>query len=135
MIGRLRIRVLGQGNFSASVMCIAFILAALLSLPALSATTNKDAVAVIIGNKDYVGSVPDVDFAHNDAEAMKRFIIDVLGYREGNIIDLRDATQAKLQSTFGNERTHQGKLWSYLDPKCGSFLLPSIACALPGGCP
>ena len=32
---------------------------------ASAAATNKDAVAVIIGNKDYAGTVPDVDFAHN----------------------------------------------------------------------
>ena len=47
-----------------------------------AAATNKDAVAVIIGNKNYAGSVPDVDFAHNDAEAMKRFVFDVMGFRE-----------------------------------------------------
>jgi formylglycine-generating enzyme required for sulfatase activity/TPR repeat protein len=86
------------------------------SLPALAANVsqNKDAVAVIIGNKDYAGSVPDVDFAHNDAEAMKRFVIEVLGFREGNIIDLRDATQAQLFSAFGNEHNHEAKLWSWV---------------------
>ena len=82
-------------------LCIALIFS---SQPAFAATTNKDAVAVIIGNKDYVGSVPDVDFAHNDAEAMKRFVVEVLGFREGNIIDLRDATQAQVLFTFGNGR-------------------------------
>ena len=87
---------------------------ALLHASNAAAVTNKDAVAVIIGNKDYAGSVPDVDFAHNDAEAMKRFVIDVLGFREGNIIDLRDATQAQMASAFGNERSHEAKLWSWV---------------------
>ena len=81
-----------------------------LALPAFAANTNKDAVAVIIGNKDYTGSVPDVDFAHNDAEAMKRFVVEVLGFREGNIIDLRDAGQAKMEAAFGNARSHEGML-------------------------
>jgi formylglycine-generating enzyme required for sulfatase activity len=79
------------------------------------AAANRDAIAVIIGNKTYQHQdVPAVDFAHNDAEAMKRFVIDVLGYRERNIIDLRDATQAQLTSTFGKEGNHKGKLWSYV---------------------
>ena len=73
---------------------------------------NKHAVAVIIGNKTYVhGDVPEVSFAHNDAVAIKRYVIDVLGFRERNIIELTDATQADIESTFGNERSHQGKLW------------------------
>ena len=79
------------------------------------ATTNDDAVAVIIGNKSYQHrDVPSVDFAINDADAMKRFVIEVLGYREGNIIDLRDATQAQFVSTFGNRENHKGKLWSWI---------------------
>ena len=66
------------------------------------ATANPDGVAVIIGNKNYQGGLPGVDFAHNDAEAMKRFVVDVLGYDPENIIDLRDATTAQLMATFGN---------------------------------
>ncbi|MDP6475372.1 MAG: SUMF1/EgtB/PvdO family nonheme iron enzyme [Alphaproteobacteria bacterium] len=79
-----------------------------------AATVNKDAVAVIIGNRDYAGGVPDVDFAHNDAAAMKRFVIDVLGFRKGNILDLRDATQAQMTTAFGNVRSHEAKLWSWV---------------------
>ena len=80
----------------------------------LAATQNKDAVAVIIGNKDYAGSVPDVDFAHNDAEAMKRFVIDVLGFREGNIIDLRNATMGQLTAVFGTENNAKGQLHDWV---------------------
>jgi uncharacterized protein YgiM (DUF1202 family) len=79
--------------------------------PTKPAPTNKHAVAVILGNRDYGNPVPDVDYAANDADAMKRFVIEQLGYRDGNIIDLRDATQATLTATFGNEFNHQGKLW------------------------
>ena len=35
---------------------------------------------------------------------MKAYLTQVLGYREGNIIDLRDATKAQMESAFGNER-------------------------------
>jgi len=85
-----------------------------------NAARNPDAVAVIIGNRNYGGSIPAVDFAFNDADAIKKFITERLGYDPENIIDLRDATRAKIEATFGNERTHQGKLWSYLDAKGGS---------------
>lgn len=78
---------------------------------------NPDGVAVIIGNRIYSHErVPEVKFAHRDAEAFKRYVIDVLGFEKENIIDLRDASQAEILATFGNERNHQGKVWSYLDP-------------------
>ena len=81
---------------------------------AANATTNKDAVAVIIGNRDYANSVPDVDFAHNDADAMKRFVIEVLGFREGNIIDLRNATMGQLTAVFGAEDNVEGQLHDWV---------------------
>lgn len=78
---------------------------------------NPDGIAVIIGNKNYAGDVPDVDFAHNDAKAMKRFVIDVLGFREANIIDLRDTTQTAISAVFGNDRSIRGQLWRWVRPK------------------
>ena len=75
---------------------------------------NKHAVAVIIGNRNYSNKVPAVSFAHNDADAMRRYLIEIKGYREGNIIDIRDATQARMMAVFGNKDTHQGELYSYV---------------------
>ena len=77
------------------------------------AAENPNGVAVIVGNRNYQGSIPAVDFAHRDAAAIKRFVIDVLGFREGNIIDLRDATQADLYTAFGSRDDHKGKLWGW----------------------
>ena len=79
---------------------------------AMAAAQNKDAVAVIIGNKVYQhNDVPEVSFAHRDADAIKRYVIEILGFRERNVIDLRDATQAQIEGAFGNERSHKGALW------------------------
>jgi formylglycine-generating enzyme required for sulfatase activity len=78
---------------------------------------NRRSFAVIIGNKNYKGRVPSVDFAHNDADAFRGFVIDVLGYDPENIIDLRDASKAQLETAFGNRETHEGKLWRYISPK------------------
>ena len=85
--------------------------------PARAEFANPDGVAVIIGNRTYAGDIPDVDYAHRDAEAFKRYVVDVLGFDPENIIDLRDATQAEMWSTFGNRATaDRSELWSYLDP-------------------
>jgi len=77
---------------------------------------NPDGVAVIIGNKGYVGRVPPVDFAHNDAAAMKRFVVEILGVHKGNIIDLRDVKLAQMEDVLGNSRTHRAKLWQWVRP-------------------
>ena len=83
---------------------------------------DPNGVAVIIGNRDYGNErVPEVAFAHRDAEAFKRYVLDVLGYDPDNVIDLRDASQAEMTGTFGGPGTHEGStLWSYLDPEGGS---------------
>ncbi|MCH7721661.1 MAG: class I tRNA ligase family protein, partial [Planctomycetes bacterium] len=44
------------------------------------AAENPDGVAVIIGNKNYRGGIPAVDFAHNDADAFRRFVVEGLGF-------------------------------------------------------
>ena len=84
------------------------------------AHANPDGVAVIIGNRHYQGAVPEVSYAHRDAEAFKRYVLDALGYDPANVLDLRDATQAQMVATFGNEKSAEGNLWAYLDPAGGS---------------
>ena len=80
------------------------------------AAENRHGVAVIIGNRTYESSVPTVKYAFNDAEAVKRLVTGGLGYRAGNVIDLRDATYAQLRAVFGNETTHEGKLYQFVRP-------------------
>ncbi len=96
---------------------LAFLLMAGLSAAAAAVCAqtpiNSDGVAVIVGNRSYKGSIPAVEYAHRDAEAMKRYVIDMLGFREGNIIDLRDATQAEIFAVFGSRESERGRLWGY----------------------
>jgi peptidoglycan hydrolase-like protein with peptidoglycan-binding domain len=75
---------------------------------------HRHAVAVIIGNRDYSGRTPDVAFAGNDADAFRKFVAGDLGYREGNIIDLRDASLTQLNATFGTTGNHRGRLFDYV---------------------
>ena len=83
---------------------------------AVSTRENPDAIAVIIGNRNYGGRTPAVEFAHNDADAMQRYMIEFLGISDRNIIDLRDAKLAELEAVLGNARSHQGKLWRWVRP-------------------
>ena len=87
----------------------------------VAAAPAADGVAVVIGNRSYENDrVPEVAYAHRDADAFRQYVVGMLGFDPDNIIDLRDATQAAMETTFGNERDHKGRLWSYLDPSGGS---------------
>lgn len=93
---------------------------------------NPDAVAVIIGNKNYGDRCPAVDFAHNDAEAMKRFVVEVLGVSESNVIDMRDVKLAKMEAVFGNARTYKGKLWRWVRPRESDVIVFYSGHGVPG---
>lgn len=93
---------------------------------------NKDAIAVIIGNRSYGEGVPSVEFAHNDAEAMRKFALDILGYRDGNVIDLRDATQGQMASVFGTSNTHKGKLYDWVKTGKSDVLVFYSGHGVPG---
>ena len=82
---------------------------------------NELGVAVIVGNRTYSDDrVPEVAYAHNDAEAFKRFVTERLGYDADNVIDLRDATKSQLETAFGVKGNAEGLLWRYIDPAGGS---------------
>ena len=80
---------------------------------------NKYGVALIIGNRNYqrMGKeVPDVDYAHNDADAVYQFVTRGLGYRKENIILFKDASQADLIGALGSENNPRGKLYDWIRP-------------------
>lgn len=72
-----------------------------------------NAVAVIIGNKDYKYA-PEVNYALNDASLMKQYVVKAMGYRPGNVIYLEDATQGDLIRVFGSETDYKGQLYDYV---------------------
>jgi len=72
---------------------------------------NAGTVAIIIGNKNYRHSeLPNVERAYEDAEAMRRFAVDVLGVPTEDVRVLRDATKAMMETVFGNSSNHRGRL-------------------------
>lgn len=73
--------------------------------------SRPDAIAVVIGNTNYIiPGVPKVEYAVRDAKTMKQYLISAMGFREGNIIFVEDATSAKFAEIFGTQRNHKGKL-------------------------
>ncbi len=116
-------------------MMLAVFVAGLLltNIPALAQVpANPDGVAVTIGNRTYKGSIPAVEFAHRDAEAMKRFVAGTLGFREGNVIDLRDATKTQMEQVFGSERSHRGRLFQIVRSKESDVVVFYSGHGVPG---
>ena len=105
--------------FAAAVAMLAAVLAPV--APAGAEVANPHGVAVIIGNADYEHrDVPDVTFAHRDADAFRGYVVEVLGFDPKNVIDLRDATRRELFDALGTKRDPRSLLWSYLDTDVGS---------------
>ncbi|WP_420548438.1 caspase family protein [Curvivirga sp.] len=73
---------------------------------------NNDAYAVLVGVRDYDNKdIPPVDFALNDADAIKQYLIKTRGFKEENVIVLENPNQSDLMSHFGSESNHKGKLY------------------------
>jgi hypothetical protein len=89
---------------------------ALLTALAPIREAHLDAIAVVIGNRDYKGEIPKVSYAISDATAVSQMLQNRLGYRVGNIIDLRDATLNDMAAVLGNERAPEGKLHDWVRP-------------------
>jgi hypothetical protein len=87
--------------------------------PVQKVAKRPDDVAVIIANSNYTKlgkDIPNVTPAYNDAENIKKYFIESLGIREGNIIYLKDATGAQLTEVFGNEKNHKAQLFNWVRP-------------------
>lgn len=76
---------------------------------------NRNAIALIIGNSAYK-KANWVKYALKDARTMKKYLIEVMGYREGNIFLVEDATQGDFALYFGNDKSYKGKLFNAVKP-------------------
>ena len=90
---------MGAGRTRPLVAAMAFMCALSWSV---EAKAERRGIAVIIGNAQYRDrDIPPVDFAHRDAEAFKRYVIEVLGYAEENVIHMKDATRRQMLEVLG----------------------------------
>ncbi|MEG3619708.1 caspase family protein [Magnetovibrio sp. PR-2] len=85
---------------------------ALCATPAVAETA-----AVIIGNSTYGTNLPTVEYAERDADAIRTYLIDVMKVDPDNIIDLRNATKAQMETALGTATNPKGKLWHYAGSK------------------
>lgn len=78
---------------------------------------NPNAIAVVIGNRDYNNAdVPPVDYALNDALAMKKYLVEAYGFDPNNILYLENATQADFNGIFGTNEDHRARLFNLVKP-------------------
>ncbi len=61
---------------------------------------NPDAIAIVVGNSRYQ-NIPAVDYATNDAVSIRKYLIEVLGYSEGNVIMRQNISLGEFQTLFG----------------------------------
>lgn len=85
-----------------------------INLPKTGAV-NPNGIAVIIGNRDY-SKTKNVDYAIHDARAMKMYLTEVFGFKEGNIFYFENATKSDFEVVFGNKGNHEGKLYNAVKP-------------------
>ena len=86
------------------------------------AAEDTAALAVIIGNRSYT-KLPPSETSQNDAGAMYAFLTEHLGYRQENIIDVRDAKKADLERLFGASPGDEGDLARLVRSKPGAKVL------------
>jgi len=78
--------------------------------------TNEDAIVVIIGNKNYRGNMPPVEYALNDAYTIQEYFKAYLGVKPGNIILKEDATLSEMKVLFGDKDNAEGRLKDLIKP-------------------
>ncbi|MBU0675640.1 MAG: caspase family protein [Proteobacteria bacterium] len=83
--------------------------------PPVTGQFKPNAVAVVIGNRDYKNShVPAVDYAANDAAVIRQYLIKTMGFNERNIIYYQNASKMDLSKVFGVSDDYRGELYSRL---------------------
>ncbi|MBI4682857.1 MAG: caspase family protein [Nitrospirae bacterium] len=92
---------------------------------------NKDAFAVVIGNSDY-RHTKNVDFAVNDARTVKTYLTEVLGFKEGNIFFISNATKGDFETYFGTKDDHKGKLFNQVKPEKSDVFIYYAGHGAPG---
>ena len=75
---------------------------------------------------------PDLEFAYNDADAIRSYVTKSLGFRERNIIDLRDASLTQLNAVFGRYGKHKAKAYSYVRPGKSDLVVFYSGHGVPG---
>jgi hypothetical protein len=65
--------------------------------------SNPDAIAVVIGNRDYKNT-KNVDYALHDSRTVKNYLTTALGFKEGNILYYENISLDEFNTIFGSEK-------------------------------
>ncbi len=86
---------------------------ALLDVAAATAQTARgphyNSIAVIIGNQRYRHTTP-VIYAENDARAIRRYLVDRLGFRNENILMKANLGREQMETLFGEPDRADGEI-------------------------
>jgi len=89
----------------------------------LAKMKKDDAIAVVIGNKNYKHSdISLVKYAHRDAEITKEYMIRTLGIPRRNVFFQKDLSKADFERLFGTFGDHKGKLCRSTKPGSPIFI-------------
>ncbi len=78
---------------------------------------KPDSIAVVIGVKEYSHQdIPSVHYALNDAAVVKEFLVNSLGYLDGNVLFYLNPKKSELEMIFGIDRNFKGLLYDYVKP-------------------
>ena len=88
--------------------------------------------AVVIGIQDYKKPIPKVDFALRDAALVREYLIQAMGFPEGNVFFLPNATKSEMELYFGDEKDYRGKLYNMLVPGQSEVLVFYTGHGAPG---
>lgn len=79
---------------------------------------RPEGIAVVIGNCHYVRhgkKIPDVKYAKRDADTMRKYLTETMGFKNDNILFYTDATLSSMVEVFGTD-TATGRLYDYIRP-------------------
>ena len=87
-----------------------------MDIPKTGISSPKD-IAVVIGLRSYSNpNIPTVEYALNDAKIIKEYLINVLGFKEENIIYRENPSKGELEAIFGTYKEPEGQLFNYVIP-------------------
>src|SRR6476469_708470 len=78
---------------------------------------NEGNIAVVVGNQDYLSDLPENPDGKANADAVMALLVDQLGYKQENIIDVRDAPLSDFERVFGSQSHPGGELAKRIDKK------------------
>ncbi|MDW7693096.1 caspase family protein [Flammeovirgaceae bacterium SG7u.111] len=79
---------------------------------------REDALAVVLGVEYYQhNDIPNVQYAVNDALAIKKYLIKTMGFKEEQIIFKANPTMTDMNYLFGGESSPEGKLYNTVNPQ------------------